>query len=83
MLLARWISYDFDLLLLLEPTTGIDLGGKSEIHSIILRLKKNGKSFLITSLDKRELERICDKILVIKNGKIEKFVTNENYFSPN
>jgi len=82
-LLARWMSYDFDLLLLLEPTAGIDLGGKSEIHAIILKLRSNGKSFLITSSDKRELERMCDKILVIKNGKVDKFTTTERYFSPN
>jgi ABC-type sugar transport system ATPase subunit len=82
-LLARWMSYDFDLLLLLEPTAGIDLGGKSEIHAIILELRSNGKSFLITSSDKRELERMCDKILVIKDGKIDKFTTTERYFSTN
>lgn len=82
-LLARWISYDFDLLLLLEPTAGIDLGGKAEIHGIISKLRTDRKSFLVTSLDKRELERVCDKILVIRNGKIEKFTTTERYFSPN
>lgn len=82
-LLARWMSYDFDLLLLLEPTAGIDLGGKSEFHSIILKLRNNGKSFLITSSDKRELERMCDKILVIKDGKLKEFTTTEAYFSPN
>lgn len=82
-LLARWMSYDFDLLLLLEPTAGIDLGGKSEFHSIILKLRNNGKSFLVTSSDKRELERMCDKILVIKDGKMKEFTTTEGYFSPN
>lgn len=82
-LLARWISYDFDLLLLLEPTAGIDLGGKSEIHGIISKLRSDGKSFLVTSSDKRELERVCDKILVIRDGKLEKLTTTERYFSPN
>jgi ABC-type sugar transport system ATPase subunit len=82
-LLARWMSYDFDLLLLLEPTAGIDLGGKSEIHDIILKLRTEGKSFLITSLDKRELERMCDRILVIREGRIKDFTTTERYFSRN
>jgi ABC-type sugar transport system ATPase subunit len=80
-LLARWMSFDFDLLLLLEPTSGIDLGGKSEIHAIVSKLRVEGKSFLITSSDKRELERMCNRILVIRSGKIEKNISTDLYFS--
>jgi ABC-type sugar transport system ATPase subunit len=82
-LLARWMANNFDLLLMLEPTAGIDLGGKADIHSIILGLKKNGKSFLVTSSDSRELEILCDKILYIVDGRIRKFITTAAYFSQN
>ncbi len=80
-MLARWMSRDLDLLLLLEPTAGIDVGGKSDIHSIILGLKYGGTSFLISSSDTRELEFICDKILLLASGKFVKFMPAPEYFS--
>lgn len=70
-LFARWMSYDFDLLILLEPTSGIDLGGKSEIHNIISDLKKSGKSFLIASSDADEVKNLCDRVIFLDNGLIK------------
>jgi ABC-type sugar transport system ATPase subunit len=70
-LFARWMSYDFDLMILIEPTAGIDLGGKSEIHSIIAKLKKQGKSFLIVSSDNDEVKSISDRLVFLNgNNKI-------------
>lgn len=80
-LLARWIAHDFELLILLEPTAGIDLGGKSEIHSIIGELKNNGKSFLIVSADLEELKIMSDKILILENGKLQNLKPSNEYFN--
>lgn len=81
-LFARWMSYDFDLLILLEPTSGIDLGGKSEIHNIITDLKKSGKSFLIASSDADEVKSLCDRIIFLDNGLIKE-IESSNQFSNN
>jgi ABC-type sugar transport system ATPase subunit len=62
-LFAREMSYDFDLLILIEPTAGIDLGGKSEIYAILSDLKSKGKSFLLVSSDSKEVENLCDRVL--------------------
>ena len=72
------MSYDFDLLILLEPTSGIDLGGKSEIHFIISELKKKGKSFLIVSSDSDEIKNLCDRVIFLDNGFInDSSITNQ------
>lgn len=81
-LFARWMSYDFDLLILLEPTSGIDLGGKSEIHNIITGLRKSGKSFLIVSSDADEVKSLCDRIVFLDNGLL-KVMNSSNKFSNN
>lgn len=82
-LFARWMSYDFDLLILLEPTSGIDLGGKSEMHFIISELKKKGKSFLIVSSDLDEIRNLCDRVMFlddcfINNSGITYQLSNSN-----
>jgi ABC-type sugar transport system ATPase subunit len=77
-LFARWMSYDFDLLILLEPTSGIDLGGKSEIHFIISELKKKGKSFLIVSSDSDEVKNLCDRSISLNDGFMnDSTITNQ------
>lgn len=75
-LFARWITFDFDVLILIEPTAGIDLSGKEEIKTIITRLKEQGKSFLIVASDVQEIEALCDRIIYIKNGKITEVDNN-------
>jgi ribose transport system ATP-binding protein len=80
-LFARWIAYDFELLILLEPTAGIDLGGKSDIHSIIEELKKCGKSFLIVSADLDELKIMSEKILSLENGKLQNITSSNKHFN--
>lgn len=64
-LFARWMSWDFDLLILLEPTTGVDLGGKAGIYAIIADLKRQGKSFLLVSSDAEEIRNLCDRVITI------------------
>lgn len=71
--LARWMFTDPDLLILDEPTRGIDVGAKYEIYGIIQQLASSGKGVVIISSELPELLGICDRIYTIFEGAI----TNE------
>lgn len=67
-LINRWLTIEPKIFLLDEPTRGIDVGAKSEIHAIILKLAAEGKSVLVVSSEIEELLRICDRIIVLHEG---------------
>jgi len=67
-ILGRWLLTQPDVLLLDEPTRGIDVGAKYEIYELILRLAKEGKGIMMVSSEMPELIGICDRILVMSNG---------------
>ncbi|MFI5410997.1 sugar ABC transporter ATP-binding protein [Kaistia sp. UC242_56] len=68
--LAKWFHADCELLILDEPTRGVDVGAKSEIYTIINDLAKSGKAVLVISSEHQELFGICDRILVMAEGAI-------------
>ncbi|GAA3716392.1 sugar ABC transporter ATP-binding protein [Nonomuraea antimicrobica] len=68
--LARWLAADTDLLIVDEPTRGIDVGARYEIHQLLLSLADSGKGVLVVSSDLPELLGICDRILVFSKGRI-------------
>ncbi|WP_169085823.1 sugar ABC transporter ATP-binding protein [Paenibacillus sp. PL91] len=68
-LLARWLLTDPDILLLDEPTRGIDIGAKYEIYSIIIELAKQGKSIIMISSEMPELIGMSDRIMVMSEGR--------------
>lgn len=68
-LLARWMSIKPKLIILDEPTLGIDVGTKREIEKIVRRLADSGISILYISSEIDELVRNCDRIIVLRNGK--------------
>lgn len=53
-----------------EPTRGIDVGAKHEIYELIYQLVKEGKSVLLISSELLEITSLCDRVLVMKEGKI-------------
>ena len=69
-LLARALFGQPDNLLLDEPTRGIDVGAKYEIYELILQLAKQGKAVMMVSSEMPELIGICDRILVMSNGRM-------------
>lgn len=69
-LLARWLLTDPDILLLDEPTRGIDIGAKYEIYSIIIELAKQGKSIIMISSEMPELIGMSDRIMVMSEGRM-------------
>jgi len=68
-LLARWLMTEPDILLLDEPTRGIDVGAKYEIYTIIAELAKQGKSIIMISSEMPELLGMSDRILVMCEGR--------------
>lgn len=67
---AKWLSQDSDILIIDEPTQGIDVMVKSEIYKIITRLaKEEGKSIIVISSELDELLTVCDNIIVMYDGK--------------
>lgn len=69
-LLSKWMFADPDILILDEPTRGIDVGAKYEIYTIINELVEDGKAVLLISSEMPELIGMCDRIYVMSDGKI-------------
>jgi ABC-type sugar transport system ATPase subunit len=68
--LARWLATKPKLLILDEPTQGVDVGAKSEIHKIIRRLAKEGLAVLMISSDLPEILGMSDRIAVMRGGTV-------------
>lgn len=68
--LARWLRREPQALLLDEPTQGVDVGAKAEIHSLIDDAAAAGTAVLIASTDNDELARLCDEVVVLYGGTV-------------
>jgi ribose transport system ATP-binding protein len=68
--LGRWLAADAGVLIVDEPTRGIDVGARYEIHQLLLELAGAGKAVLVVSSDLPELLGICDRLLVFSRGRI-------------
>lgn len=77
--LARWLSRFANILILDEPTNGIDVGAKAEIYRLIGEVAKQGKSIIFISSYLPELIGICDRILVISGGKVAGELSREEF----
>ncbi len=69
-IIGRWLLTNPEILLLDEPTRGIDVGAKFEIYQLILRLAEQGKGVIMVSSEMPELIGICDRILVMSGGRM-------------
>ena len=69
-ILGRWLLTDPEVLLLDEPTRGIDVGAKYEIYQLIINLAKEGKAVIMVSSEMPELLGVCDRILVMSGGRL-------------
>jgi simple sugar transport system ATP-binding protein len=70
--LAKWFALNPRLMILNGPTVGVDIGSKREILEIIRDKAGSGMAFLVVSDDIPELMQICHRVLIIKNGKLER-----------
>lgn len=69
-ILGRWLLTKPDILLLDEPTRGIDVGAKYEIYQLIIDSANKGRSIIVVSSEMAELFGICDRIMVMSNGVV-------------
>jgi ribose transport system ATP-binding protein len=69
-IIAKWLFRDASVIMLDEPTRGIDVGAKAEIYTLLRRLAKGGKALLVVSSELPELMVLCDRILVLSRGRL-------------
>jgi methyl-galactoside transport system ATP-binding protein/inositol transport system ATP-binding protein len=77
-LVARWLMTNPEILFLDEPTRGIDVGTKSEIHQLITRLAGEGKSIVMVSSELPEVMGMSDRIMVVHEGTVTGIVENSS-----
>ena len=75
---ARWLATTPKLLILDEPTQGVDVGAKSEIHKIIRQLAKEGLAVLMISSDLPEVLGMSDRVAVMRGGKLVEIIARES-----
>lgn len=68
--LAKWLARNPQILLLDEPTRGVDVGAKAEIYALVRRLAEQGLAFLVVSSELPELMTLCDRIMVMSQHRI-------------
>ena len=68
--LARWLEANTRILVLNEPTWGVDIGARGEIYALLRQLRAEGFAILIVSSDMEETINVCDRILVMRGGQI-------------
>lgn len=83
---AKWLMSDPEIVVMDEPTRGIDVGAKTEIYDLIKGLSKEDKSVIVMSSEFEELMDLCDRILVLRKGEVvgellPEEVTNERLLS--
>ena len=76
--LAKWLSAKPKVLIMDNPTQGVDVGAKEEIYDIILQLAQNGVAVVVLSSEAQEIIRVCDRALVMYHGEIQGEVIGES-----
>lgn len=77
--LAKWLLDEPDIIIFDEPTRGIDIGAKRDIYLLINNLAKEGKAVIVISSEMAEVMGICDRILVMAEGRINGEVQREEF----
>ena len=77
--LAKWFHAGGDLIILDEPTRGVDVGAKTEIYGLINRLAEEGKAVLVISSEHMELFGLCDRIIAMGGGEVRGHLTPVEY----
>ena len=67
---AKWLNTQPRLLIVDEPTRGIDVGAKADIHKLVDEAAAQGAAVLVCSTDHEELVRLCDRVVIMRRGRI-------------
>ena len=76
--ISKWLTRDFDILIFDEPTRGIDVGAKDEIYKLLTKLASEGKSIIMISSELPEILRMSDRIAVMCEGKLTGIIDNKD-----
>ena len=82
-ILGKWMEANADILLLDNPTQGIDVGTKFEIYHLILKLAKAGKAIIVFSQEYPEIYKVADKCMVLYKGKVNAVLDREELTEKN
>ncbi|OYO67619.1 hypothetical protein CG709_17640 [Lachnotalea glycerini] len=75
--LAKWIATEAKILIVDEPTNGVDIGAKAEIHQILRKLAAEGTAVIVISSELPEVLSVSDRILVMRRGRITLEIDNK------
>ena len=75
-IIARWMVEKQKILIIVEPTRGIDVGAKVEIHKLIIEMANSGMAIIVISSEVDEIKNISDRVLIIYKGQISKEISN-------
>jgi ABC-type sugar transport system ATPase subunit len=76
-MIGRWLEQPPRVLILDEPTRGVDVGARAEIHHLIRELASRGMAVLVISSEPDELPDLCDRVLVMAEGRIVRELSAE------
>ena len=68
--IGKWLAQKPKVLILDEPTRGVDVGAKAQVHQLVRELSKTGMATLVISSEMQELLTLCDRLLVVRDGRI-------------
>jgi ribose transport system ATP-binding protein len=81
--IGKWLMREPQMLLLDDPTKGVDVGTKAEFYTLLARLSEEGRTILLYSSDDEELISLCDRVLVMHDGKIRTELSGSNLTKEN
>ena len=76
--LAKWISTEAKVLIVDEPTNGVDIGAKDEIHKILRNLASEGMAVIVISSELPEILTVSNRIMVMRRGRVSGFLDNKD-----
>ena len=76
-IVARWLRQEPEVLILDEPTQGVDVGAKADIHRLIDEAAAQGTAVLVCSTDHEELVRVCDRVVIMRRGRVAEILRGE------
>ena len=82
-IVGRWLNTNADILLLDNPTQGVDVGAKNEIYKLLIKLSKQGKTIIFNTLEIPEIQKCADKCCVFYHGEIEKILERDDITEEN
>jgi ribose transport system ATP-binding protein len=76
---GKWLERNPDILLLDDPTIGIDVGAREDIYEVLLEMKKRGISMILVSDEPKEYSVLCDRIMFVMDGRVQKVLGPEEF----